>query len=144
MKSNQGFTFIEIVIVLGILGVMLAIGLPISLEVYRNYLLTAEVRNLLSILRRAENLVFANVGGSNHGVALQSDKFVLFQGPAYTLRLPAYDEEYLRAPSVTVTGFSEIVFAPLSGKPNATATIVFTNGLRSETLDINAEGTIIW
>jgi len=143
-KSGAGFTIIEVVIVFAIFGMLLAIGLPIGLDAYRNYLLTSEVRNLLSILRRAENQAFANNRASPHGLSIQTDRFVLFQGSSYALRNQDFDEEYLKSGTVTTSGTAEIVFAQISGKPNASATIILSNGLRSQTITINDEGTINW
>ncbi|KKU99015.1 MAG: hypothetical protein UY32_C0008G0006 [Candidatus Jorgensenbacteria bacterium GW2011_GWC1_48_8] len=125
-------------------SLFLILGWPIGLDAYRNYLLTAETRNLLSIIRRAETNAFANKNKSAHGVAIQSDQFVLFQGPSYAGRTAAYDEEYLKSGTVTVSGVVEIVFAQISGKPNASATIVLSNELRSQTISVNNEGTINW
>ncbi|HXF44332.1 MAG TPA: prepilin-type N-terminal cleavage/methylation domain-containing protein [Candidatus Paceibacterota bacterium] len=142
--ARSGFTVIEIAIVIAIFGIIIAIGLPIGLDSYRNYLLTAERRNLLSILRRAESFSFANKNAAPHGVFMDEDGFVLFQGESYALRNPAYDEEYLKSGAVTSSGTVEIVFSPVSGRPNATATIVLSNGLRSHVININEEGSIDW
>lgn len=140
----KGFTFIEIAVVVGILGLIFVLGLPVGIEAYKNYLLTSEIRNFLTIIRRAENLAFSNNYESAHGLALEPDRFVLFRGNSYALRNPSFDEEYLRSPSISVTGFSELIFSPLSGTPNATATITFSNNLRSQELSINEAGVIFW
>lgn len=141
---RSGFSIIEIVIVIAIFGMLLAIGLPIGLDAYRNYLLTSESRNLLSILRRAETNAFANKNGSAHGVAVQSDRFVLFQGQSYASRDAPYDEEYPKSGTVTSSGTAEIIFSQISGKPSASAAITLSNELRSQTITVNEEGTINW
>ncbi len=144
MADMRSFTLIEVVIVAAIFAILITLGLPVGLDAYRNYLLTSETRNLLSILRRAENHAFSNAHASPHGVAIEEDRFILFQGTSYASRTAAYDEEYLKSGAVTASGTTEIVFSQLSAKPNASATIVLSNELRSQTITINDEGTINW
>lgn len=140
----KGFTLVEVVIVLGIFGLILAIGLPVGIDAYRNYLLTSENRNLMSVLRRAEEFAFSNKNESDYGVYLEGNNFVLFKGSSFAGRDENYDEEYPREPSVLIGGFTEIVFSRNSGNPNATATIVLSNNLASQSIDINEEGAIFW
>ncbi len=142
--GGGGFTLVETVIVLGILGLVLVIGFPVGLDAYRNYLLSSETRNLVSILRRASELAFSNKNESNYGVYLDSSRFILFKGSSFVSRDTAFDEDYPREPSITVSGFTEIVFSQLTGKPNATATIQLSNSLTSQLIDINEEGVIFW
>jgi len=143
-KSGAGFTIMELVIVIGIFAVVLAFGLPIGLDSYRNYLLTSEQRNLVSILRRAENLSLANNGGLPHGVALGEGQYVLYQGSSYAVRNQAFDENYPRVSSVAVSSTPEINFLNLSAMPSVTGTIVLSNGLRSLTITVNDQGAILW
>lgn len=140
----RGFTLIEVVMVLGILGVVFALGLPVGIDAYRNYLLTSETRKLVSVLRRAEEFALSNKNEDSHGIFLEENNFVLFKGVSFGSREGAYDEDYPREPSISISGFTEIVFSQLSGKPSATATVVLSNGLTSQSIDINEEGTISW
>ena len=123
---------------------MLGIGLPISLDSYRSYILTSETKNLLSVVRRAQSLAVANDHETSHGVSLENDNFVLFQGSSFAGRDPAFDENYPKSPSVIITGFDEIVFSQISGLPNATTTIILKNDLNEQTISINEYGTIFW
>ena len=141
---RQGFTLVEVLIVLGLFGVLFGIGLPISLDSYRSYILTSETKNLLSVMRRARSLAVANDHEISHGVSLENDRFVLFQGLSFAGRDPAFDENYPKSPSVTITGFGEIVFSQISGLPNATTTIILKNDLNEQTISINEYGTIFW
>lgn len=143
-KTLAGFTLIEVLIVLGLFGVLFGISLPISLDSYRSYILTSETKNLLSVVRRARSLAIANDHGISHGVSLESDRFILFQGSSFAGRDSAFDENYPRSPSVTITGFDEIVFSQISGLPNVTTTITLKNDLNEQTISINEYGTIFW
>ncbi|MCP6719808.1 MAG: prepilin-type N-terminal cleavage/methylation domain-containing protein [Patescibacteria group bacterium] len=141
---RAGFTLIEVLIVLGLLGLLFSIGLPISMDGYRSYVLTSETKNLLSILRRARSLAAANDREISRGVSLESDRFVLFQGLSFAGRDPAFDEDYFRAPLIGVSGLDEIVFSQISGLPNVTTTIVLTNNVNAQTMNVNEHGTISW
>lgn len=141
---RAGFSLVEVLVVVGLFGLILGIGVPIGIDSYRNYLLTSETRNMISILRRAQSLAFANDHQSAHGVVIETSRFLLFQGSSFASRDTDFDEEYLKAASVTASGTTEIVFSPVSGLPNATATIVLDNILRSQTININDQGTIFW
>lgn len=144
LKRLPGFTLVEIAVVLGILALILVMGLPFGIDTYRNYLLTSETRNLVSILRRAQEFAFSNKNESSYGLYAADGEFILFKGDSFAGRDAAFDEKYPREPSIAVSGFTEIVFSKLSGKPNVTSTINLSNGLTSQTVEINEEGVIFW
>ena len=142
-----GFTLIEFVIVLGVLVLIIALGLPVGFESYRNYLLNYEARNLVSVLRRAETLSITQAHSTSYGVALITDKFVIFQGPSYALRNHSFDESYDKSSAINVTTtppISEMSFAPISGLPNATATFVLSNEVNALSVELNAQGVVSW
>ncbi|MEK7464752.1 MAG: type II secretion system protein [Patescibacteria group bacterium] len=140
-----GFTLIEITIVLALFIVAGYFTLPLGIESYRNYILGAEIRNILSVLRRAESLAMSNTYQSRFGVSFQSEQYVLFKGDNYAGRDQLFDEIYAMSPGVIVSSTPEVVFSTISGRPSvATSTITLLNPLHSQTLNINSEGTILW
>jgi prepilin-type N-terminal cleavage/methylation domain-containing protein len=142
--SKKGFTLVEVVVAFAIVVFVAAIGIPLGINSYRHYILTSETRNLLSLFRRAQALAMANAEGGSFGIKLQNDRFTLFRGSNFENRNAIFDEDYLRSKSVTVTGFDEIVFSPLSGSPQVTSTVFLSNGPRTMEISINSHGTIIW
>ncbi len=144
VKRESGLTIIEVVIVIALFGLLIAVGLPFGIDSYRNYLLTSETRNAVSILRRAQNLALANTYESSYGVALQEDGFILFQGTSFVSRNPGFDETYIRSSSITVSGLDEIVFLQISGSPIVSATTTLSNGVTSQKIYINEHGTLYW
>lgn len=141
---REGFTFIELVIVLGIFAILFAVGLPIGFDAYRNYLLNSETTNLVSFLRRAQSSAFSNVNGSAHGIYMSSDKFIIFEGASYVARNASRDQEFYRTTSVDISGPAEIVFSSLSGNPNIPSSFILSNLLRIQRIEINEQGTIDW
>lgn len=140
-----GFTVLELVLVFAIVGVLAGIGIPIGIDGYRSYLLTAETKNAIAFLRRTQNLALTNRNQSSFGLSILSNQYVLFQGASYASRNPAYDEAYPRGSNITITGSTtEIVFEALSGKSNVSTTMTFSNGYNVQTIGINNQGTIFW
>lgn len=142
--EKEGFTLIEIGIVFAIFALIAGLGLPLGIDAYRNYLLTSETRNIISILRRAENLAFSNSYNSAYGISFQPDRFVIFQGESYATRNSIFDENYLKTTGITASSTPEIIFSPLSGLPNSSTTIILSNGIRSQAVSINSQGVIDW
>ena len=144
-SASLGFTILELVLVFAIVGILGAFGIPFGIDAYRSYLLTAQTKNTVAFLRRAQNLALTNKNQSSFGLSIQNDSYVLFQGASYASRNQAYDEVYSRESSVAITGSSsEIVFEQLSGKSNVSTTITFSNGLNVQTVGINYQGAIFW
>lgn len=143
-KSKSGFTLIEILISLGIFAILFAIGLPLSLDSYRNYILNSETSNLVTLIRRAESLALSNVHNSSHGIYIEEDRIILFEGESYAARNTAFDEEFERAEVVSISGPTEIVFSALESKPNAAVSFVLSNLLNVHRVDVNEHGAIFW
>lgn len=141
---EKGFTVVELMIVLGIFAVLFAVGLPIGLDAYRNYLLNSETINLVSFLRRAQSLSFSNRNSSAHGLYLTPDKFIVFEGLNYLSRNASQDQEFYRSTSVQISGPQEIVFSSLSGNPNISGELILGNLLNVQKIEINEQGVISW
>ncbi len=142
--EKKGFSIVEVIIGLALFALIVAIGVPISLNAYLNYLLNSEARNYVSILRRAQSFSFANTAGNPHGVAFLPDRFVLFRGTSYAARDAAYDEIYYISGGVEVSSAPETVFSSISGIPNLSGTSTFSNGRQTYSVYVNPQGTIYW
>ena len=144
VKSQKGFTLLEIIIVIGLFALLVGISIPFGLDVYRSYVLISETRNMVSFLRRAETLSFTNTRNDSYGVMIMNDRFVVFRGASFATRDTAFDEEYLRSPLVIVSGIAHIVFAAVTGRPDIMGTTTFSNGVNEQTVFINEHGTLFW
>lgn len=141
---RKGFSLIEIMILIGIFAMLVAIGTPIGIEVYRDSLLDSDTNLVLSVVRRTQEYSFSNRNMVSHGVFFQNDKLTVFQGGSYASRTLGYDEEFPLSGGTTVTAPPEIVFSPLSGSPAFGATITISNGAHSRLITINAQGAVVW
>jgi hypothetical protein len=97
---------------------------------------------------QSENNVCLGSGcteGKPHGVAFQSDRYVMFQGLTYASRDTAQDEFVEANPGITRTSaFTEVVFSQLTGDANTSGTIMLADGVRSAQISINYAGRISW
>lgn len=150
MKSHKisgpakGFTVIEIAIVIGILAIIFAVGTPVALDFYYNYQLNSERDNFITILKQARNLSLANQGETDHGVYINTDKFVLFYGPSFAGRDQSKDLNFVYSAAVIVAASSpEILFAGLSAR-SASTTVSFNYGAQTNYVYVNQEGNIDW
>ncbi len=142
--KKKGFTLLETLVVVAIFAVLGALTVPYSARSYRHYIMTVETKNIISIMRRAQNMAMANTYQSTFGIKFNATSYVLFRGASYAARNSAYDETYQIANAITVTGPSEIVFQQFSGKPATNTTITVASSEKSQTITLGKEGIINW
>lgn len=140
----RGFTLIEIVVAIGILTALGAMGLFVAIEQYRTYALEADLGTAVSLVQRARTKAMANIGESQHGFYTDGNNYVLFRGSSYADRDPNYDEEIPVAPVVSVSGTQEFVFSQLEGIANPTGDLTLDNDKRSRIISVNSAGRISW
>ena len=141
---KNGFTLVEIVIVVAILAVVLGLGYFVGFDFYKNYALHSEKDILISVLRKARSQALNNVGATAHGVYIDDSSYTIFYGNSFVSRDSQYDENIRKAPGISLSGLNEVVFAPLTATSTASSTIVLNNNRNSFFIDINYEGRINW
>lgn len=141
---KNGFTLVEIVIVMAILAVVLGFGYFVGFDFYKNYALHSEKDLLVSILRKARSQALNNVGAAPHGVYIGSDSYIIFYGSSFAARNSQYDEDIRKAPGISSSGLDEVVFQQLSAFSTASGAIALSNNRNSFFIDINYEGRINW
>jgi prepilin-type N-terminal cleavage/methylation domain-containing protein len=142
--SYSGFTFIEVLIVFAIIGVIAAFGIIVSLDSYQRYSKHSERDLLVSLLEKARSEAVNNIGAEPHGLWLgDPNNYVLFRGVNHTSN-PSLNLNVPRNGAITVTlvpaGTSEVLFTQLSGTTMAATIQVPGN----PNIDIYAEGGINW
>ena len=161
---KKGFSLIEILVVIGILGVILAFGMTINLSAFTSGTLQGEESKIVSVLSRARSHAMANMFQTTFGVCYDSTNknYVIFQGitcnaGATTSELiPANKDIATDSASNILTAFP-IVFEQLTGKPTPTmisvadapclvnekkVAVAFQG--KTSNICINNEGTINW
>ena len=153
-----GFTLIEILISIGILGIIATLGLFISLDFYKSYAFSSEESVIVSILQKARSQSVNNINEKRHGVHFQASplKYVIFECSSSCTSYPGsassdlpIDPSYNASVTSPALPF-DVVFDQLNGNcissNCATAPLLMTisAGPKSYTIKVNSEGQIDW
>ena len=150
--DRQGFTLIECLIVVAIMTTVAAGGLLLSMDSYRGYSFRNDRDSLISLLQHARAQAIGNVclgdvcmAGADHGVAIKTDRYVLFQGSSYATRDVEQDIVVPSSPNSDKVGLEEVVFSALSGDPLQTGEISLMDvSVQGSIITIGDEGQITW
>ena len=144
MKQTSGFTLIEVLLSVAIIGLITGMSLPVLASFNDRNDLDLTAQSIASQLRRAQTYTRGINGDSQWGVRAQNGSATLFKGSSYAARDTSYDEPTTISSSIAVTGLSDLLFAKLDGTPSATGTITLTNTNTNETrtITINAKGMV--
>jgi len=141
-EKVEGFTLIEILIVIAIMAVLAALTIPVGVNFFVSQQLDTVVDEVMQVLRRAQLKGMTQERDSDWGIRFNSDTYVLFKGSSFASRDPVFDEDFDLAGGITTSGISEVVFAKFSGVPNVIGTITISQGSKSKAIDVNAVGKI--
>lgn len=154
ISIRKGFTLLEVLIILGLIAVVGALGLIISLDDYRAFHMHNERDMVVAVLQKARSQAINNMcfgsgctDGKSHGVYFDhAGHYVIFQGASYGARDTAIDESIdAKDDAALITGSSEIVFAPLTGNVATTLTVTVTDvSGRISVITVEPEGRIWW
>lgn len=144
-QQQRGFTLIEVLLSVAIISVLAGLSLPVYQSFNNRNELDIATQSLANALRRAQLYSRGMQNDSQWGVEIQPDAATLFKGNVFASRDTAYDEPTVIPDSITVSGDSEILFAKLSGAPDAAASITLTSiNNDTRTVTINAKGTVTY
>lgn len=141
-NTSSGLTMLEVLVVLGILAIIFSVGSPVSLNFYLDYQLDSEYNLVVSLLRNARNLSMTNYNESDHGLYIDSNNLVVFQGSTYATRNSSQDVTYSRNSAITISGATEVDFAALSGQTSSTTITVSDSRNKIWTTYVNPEGLV--
>jgi prepilin-type N-terminal cleavage/methylation domain-containing protein len=144
ITRQSGFTLLEVLLTITLMGIIFTFTIPFyqSFRVNNNLDVSANV--LAQSLYRAQIFSQAVAGDAPWGIRIQANSIVLFQGTDYANRDTSLDEIYELPTGIILTGLSEIVFAKLSGTPNLTGAIIFSNNFNNKTKTVwmNEKGIV--
>jgi prepilin-type N-terminal cleavage/methylation domain-containing protein len=143
MSREAGFTLVELLLSVVIIGLLTGLSLPVYESFVRRNDLDLAGQNLAMALRRAETYARASNYDSAWSVEIQTSGITLFQGVTFASRNTAYDETVTIPGSITPSGLGEIQFTKFSAAPNTTGTITLTSSTNdTRTVTINAKGAV--
>ena len=155
-KSGKGFSLIEVLVVIGIFFLIGGFALFVSMDAFRGSSFRSDRDLLVSALQRARAQAMNNIclgsaadcsDGKPHGVHIQSDKYVIFQGDPYSSTDP-FNVSFDSSTAVTKNPPTpmDIIFEQLSGNTSCSPTceITLTQGSKASTITVTDNGRIWW
>ena len=150
--KNNGFTLIEVIIVMIILSSFFLIGLIVDQKMYSHRTLQEEKLLIVSILQKIRSRSLNNIYESSHGLHINENNYIIFRTVPYS-ESESTNENIPKNNKYTITGSPElqnsdneieIIFTELSGEPINTGEIKPYNGIEQEYININKRGLIDW
>ena len=144
-KYHQGFTLLEVLIIVVLIGIFSTLGLFITIDFYKSYSFKAELNTVVSLLHKARADSLNNNNQTNHGLHIDSiqKKYILYEGDRYDT-VGKNNQEYGMGVDIKVQGSLDINFVQLSGEVLNAGAVIFSDGKRSRTITINVLGQINW
>ena len=142
--QNRGFTLIEVVIGIGLIGLIAGLGLFLGWDFYRGFAFLSEQKIVVSVLQKARNQAMNNINEKPHGVHFETGCYIIFEN-AYdgTGCNGSTNEVIAVSPTMSVKTPlpADIIFTQLSGDSTETD-FVLTNGIREVIISVANNGQI--
>jgi prepilin-type N-terminal cleavage/methylation domain-containing protein len=146
-RLTSGFTLIEILVVVGVLVLIFAIGVFIDSSNLGRETLAREQETLITILHRARSRAMNNIYATSHGIHIGADEYVLFRGASFD-PAAATNENIERNGKININtagiDANEVVFQQLSGNTLVMGDIVLNDPIRAKKITIHQSGLIDW
>ncbi len=141
--NKNGFTLLELLLVVGLMGLLAVIGAPMYLSLQSENEMNITSVTVADALRRAQLKAQAVDGDSAWGVEINTGTTTLFKGQNFVNRDQTFDENFSTNNNVVLSGIKEIIFSAFSGLPVSTGTIILQhNDGRKLQFSINELGII--
>ena len=147
-SARQGFTLIEILVVIGIMGLLVAITFASYRIFSRQVDLETTAQKILSTLQLARNQTQASEDETQYGVHFEVSKYVLFKGATYNAADPNnkdYDLTSAEIYEINLGGGSEVVFDRIRGTSANSGNVkvrVLADTSKTRTIVINPAGQV--
>jgi Tfp pilus assembly protein FimT len=152
--NYQSFTFIELLVIVGILIILIAIAVPNLSFFQKGSDLTNSSEEIINILRVAQSKTLASEIASQWGVYFDDTtsphRYTLFKGTNYAARDNSFDEihkipETVEISQINLAGEKEVVFNRISGETNQTGNLtlkLISDPSKTKTIYIDSSGQI--
>jgi len=144
LKTNntQGFTLIEMVLVVGIISIIAVIGIPIYYNLQSSDGLDVTVNTLVQDLYQAQIFSRNEEDNSAWGVTIVGQTIIFYSGTSYATRNTSNESVFTTPVNIATSGLSEVDFSKLYGLPLSSGTFTLIGGGITRTVIINSEGMV--
>lgn len=143
---TQGFSLIELILVLALVGVVALFTVPLSLSALSRSAVAQERDLFVSLLLRgARAAALANINEKSHGIHIDNGtkEYTLFEGTDFNTGTNKRTIPFT-SDTISVTGGADIVFEQLSGNVANQVTLNIDNATQSDSIIIRRTGQIDW
>ncbi len=145
----KGFTLIEIILAIGILGILTSISINSFHSAQLKKQQDGIVQSIIAHLEKQKTDTQAGKGGSNYGIKFNEDEYILFAGTSYSASSPTNSHVPVVSDfqiEETISNASNIIFfSRLYGESNEMATITvshITDAIDPQSIVIEQSGNI--
>lgn len=142
LATSKGYTLVELMLVIGIIAIITAVGLPIYAALQNSNGLDITTNTLVQDLYQAQIFSRYEVDNSSWGVAIVGQTITFYAGSSYASRNTAYDNVFTMPVTTTTSGLSEVDFSKLYGLPSTNGTFTLTVTGISRSVTINSVGMV--
>jgi prepilin-type N-terminal cleavage/methylation domain-containing protein len=145
-KPSNGFTLVEVMVVIAIFALIVGFSLVIDFDSLRQDTLRSERNTLISVMARARSESMANTFSTAHGVCYLSGNYIIFRG--YDCVASSTNETFeadikIASLSNLTNNFPVIIFSQLTATASPVS-IELSDGSKTTKIQINNEGMINW
>jgi type IV fimbrial biogenesis protein FimT len=145
---QKGFTVIELLISIAVIGIITVIVVPQFTKIRENQVLKAAGEDVLSSLNKARSQTLASLDSSEYGVRFEANQVIIFKGTTYSAVSPDNVVVSVTSPAsitnVTLGGVSgttgNLYFNRIYGAPSTSGTITISTSSFTKTITISASG----
>jgi len=137
----RGFTLIEILLVVALIGIVFSITPPLYTKIVSRSAMESNIDTLINVLRKAETNSLTSLHNSSWGVKIENNNFILFKGDSYINRDKNFDDIYKSYANFAVSNDNEIIFTKNSATTTP-KTITLNDEERYMNIYINELGLI--
>lgn len=133
----------ELILVIAIMGILATIVVPVGISYYKRSLVDDARDQAREILRKARSQSVLQKNDSRYGVSFWGHTITLFSGVSSTSN-PSLNEDYVVVDRISFSGtlVNPVYFAKRTGLPNATGTVVISDGETSRTITMDDFGNV--
>lgn len=141
MRRN-GFTLAEVTIVIGLLGILVALGTAFSSSYLSGQYLRSAGETVIAELRRAQTESTTQSNDLSHGIKVLEGSVVRFAGETYASRTASLDATTAFSADVTVAGNDEIDIPEGASGPVTTTTVTIERSSAAIDITITPYGVL--